>query len=595
MEFQEPTMTYQAPVADIVFSLRHVADVDALQSEGLFPDATPDLVDTILEEAGHFATDRIAPLNREGDRVGARLEQQGVVTAPGWREAYADWSGGGWNGLAGPVEFGGQGLPLLLNAACLEMWNSASMAFGIGPVLTMGAVEALAAHATPELQQTYLAKLVSGEWTGTMNLTEPQAGSDLAALRSRAERRDDGSYRIFGQKIFITYGDHDLTPNIVHLVLARLPDAPAGTRGISLFLVPKYLTDAEGNPGRRNDAFCSGLEHKLGIHGSPTCVMVFGDEGGAIGYLIGEEHKGLACMFTMMNNARLAVGLQGVAIAERAYQHALAYARERRQGKSPLWQSGGMSPIIEHPDIRRMLLEMRAKTVAARGISYLLAAAIDRSHHEADVDRRRQAANRAALLTPVAKAFSTDIGNEVASLGVQVHGGMGYIEETGAAQHFRDARITAIYEGTNGIQAIDLATRKLPLEGGNVIRGFIAELRDTVAAVAASERFATLAPFLGRSVDALERATAYMLAPRERAEDILAGATPYLRVFAIAAGGAVVAKEALAAAAIDPHEPANRLRIDTAHFYATQISPQAEGLAESAVSGYVAAGLETVL
>ncbi|QEN87425.1 acyl-CoA dehydrogenase [Labrys sp. KNU-23] len=588
-------MTYQAPVADIVFSLRHVADVDALQSEGLFPDATPDLVDTILEEAGHFATDRIAPLNREGDRVGARLEQQGVVTAPGWREAYADWSGGGWNGLAGPVEFGGQGLPLLLNAACLEMWNSASMAFGIGPVLTMGAVEALAAHATPELQQTYLAKLVSGEWTGTMNLTEPQAGSDLAALRSRAERRDDGSYRIFGQKIFITYGDHDLTPNIVHLVLARLPDAPAGTRGISLFLVPKYLTDAEGNPDRRNDAFCSGLEHKLGIHGSPTCVMVFGDEGGAIGYLIGEEHKGLACMFTMMNNARLAVGLQGVAIAERAYQHALAYARERRQGKSPLWQSGGMSPIIEHPDIRRMLLEMRAKTVAARGISYLLAAAIDRSHHEADVDRRRQAANRAALLTPVAKAFSTDIGNEVASLGVQVHGGMGYIEETGAAQHFRDARIAAIYEGTNGIQAIDLATRKLPLEGGNVIRGFIAELRDTVAAVAASERFATLAPFLGRSVDALERATAYMLAPRERAEDVLAGATPYLRVFAIAAGGAVVAKEALAAAAIDPHEPANRLRIDTAHFYATQISPQAEGLAESAVSGYVAAGLETVL
>jgi len=588
-------MTYQAPVADIAFSLRHVADVDALQSEGLFPEATPDLVDTILEEAGHFATDRIAPLNREGDRVGARLEQQGVVTAPGWREAYADWSGGGWNGLAGPVEFGGQGLPLLLNAACLEMWNSASMAFGIGPVLTMGAVEALAAHATPDLRETYLAKLVSGEWTGTMNLTEPQAGSDLAALRSRAERRDDGSYRIFGQKIFITYGDHDLTPNIVHLVLARLPDAPAGTRGISLFLVPKYLPDAEGNPGRRNDAFCSGLEHKLGIHGSPTCVMVFGDEGGAIGYLVGEEHKGLACMFTMMNNARLAVGLQGVAIAERAYQQALAYARERRQGKSPLWQNGGMSPIIEHPDIRRMLLEMRAKTVAARGISYLLAAAIDRSHHETDVDRRRQAANRAALLTPVAKAFSTDIGNEVASLGVQIHGGMGYIEETGAAQHFRDARIAAIYEGTNGIQAIDLVTRKLPLEGGDVVRAFIAELRETIAAVAASERFAALAPSLGRSVDALERATAYMLAPRERPEDVLAGATPYLRVFAIAAGGAVVVKEALAAAAIDPHEPANRLRIDTAHFYATQISPQAEGLAESAVSGYVAAGLETVL
>ncbi|WP_448951463.1 acyl-CoA dehydrogenase [Labrys neptuniae] len=588
-------MTYQAPVADIAFSLRHVANVDALQAEGLFPEATPDLVDTILEEAGRFASDRIGPLNREGDKVGARLEQQGVVTAPGWREAYADWSGAGWCGLAGPVEFGGQGLPLLLNAACLEMWNSASMAFGIGPVLTMGAVEALAAHATPQLRETYLAKLVSGEWTGTMNLTEPQAGSDLAALRSRAERRDDGSYRIFGQKIFITYGDHDLTPNIIHLVLARLPDAPAGTRGISLFLVPKYLPDSEGNPGRRNDAFCSSLEHKLGIHASPTCVMVFGDEGGAIGYLIGEEHKGLACMFTMMNNARLAVGLQGVAIAERSYQHALAYAKERRQGKSPLWQSGGMSPIIEHPDIRRMLMEMRAKTVAARGISYQLAEAIDRSHHETDVDKRRHAADRAALLTPVAKAFSTDIGNEVASLGVQIHGGMGYIEETGAAQHFRDARIAAIYEGTNGIQAIDLVARKLPLASGEVVRGFIVELKANAAEIAASDRFAALAPYFTRAIAALEQATAYMLAPHDRPEDILAGATPYLRVFAIAAGGAVVAKEALAAAAIDPHDPANRLRIDTAHFYATQISPQAEGLAQSAVSGYVAAGLETVL
>jgi acyl-CoA dehydrogenase len=587
-------MTYQAPVADIAFSLRHVANLDGLQAEGLYPEATADLVDAVLEEAGRFATDRIAPLNREGDRAGVRLEQQGVVTAPGWRQAYADWSAAGWNGLSGPVDFGGQGLPLLLNAACMEMWNAASMAFGIGPVLTIGAVEALSIHATPEIQASYLARLVSGEWMGTMNLTEPQAGSDLAALRCRAERRDDGSYRIFGQKIFITYGDHDLTPNIVHLVLARLPDAPAGTRGISLFLVPKYLPDAEGNPARRNDAFCSSLEHKLGIHASPTCVMVFGDEGGAVGYLIGEEHKGLACMFTMMNNARLAVGLQGVAIAERAYQHALAYARERRQGKSPLWREGGMSPIIEHPDIRRMLLEMRAKTVAARGLCYQLAEAIDRSHHETDVSKRKHAADLAALLTPVAKAFSTDIGNEVASLGVQVHGGMGYIEETGAAQHFRDARIAAIYEGTNGIQAIDLATRKVPLEDGRVIGAFIAGLRTSLEAVAASERFAALAAPLRRAVDALERATAYVLAGHERQEDVLAGATPYLRLFAIAAGGVVVAREALAAAAIDPEVPANRLRMDTAHFYATQLSPQADGLAESAASGYVAAGLETV-
>ncbi|CAM5763668.1 acyl-CoA dehydrogenase [Labrys miyagiensis] len=587
-------MTYQAPVADIAFCLRHVANLDGMQAEGIYPEATPDLVDAVLEEAGRFATERIAPLNREGDLAGVRLEQQGVVTAPGWREAYADWSAAGWNGLSGPTDFGGQGLPLLLNAACIEMWNSASMAFGIGPVLTIGAVEALSAHATPAIRETYLARLVSGEWMGTMNLTEPQAGSDLAALRARAERRDDGTYRIFGQKIFITYGDHDLTSNIVHLVLARLPDAPPGTRGISLFLVPKYLPDADGNPGKRNDAFCSGVEHKLGIHASPTCVMVFGDEGGATGYLIGEEHKGLACMFTMMNNARLAVGLQGVAIAERAYQQALAYARERRQGKSPLWREGPMSLIIEHPDIRRMLMEMRAKTVAARGLCYQLAEAIDRSHRESDVAKRRLSADLAALLTPVAKAFSTDIGNEVASLGVQVHGGMGYIEETGAAQHFRDARIAAIYEGTNGIQAIDLATRKVQLGEGQVVAAFIAGLRASIETIGANARFVALAPLLGKAVDALERATAYMLARHERQEDALAGATPYLRLFAIAAGGVVAAKEALAAAAIDPHLPANRLRIDTAHFYATQLSPQSEGLAISAVSGYVAAGLETV-
>jgi acyl-CoA dehydrogenase len=588
-------MTYQAPVADIAFCLRHVADLDSLQAEGLYPDATPDVIDAVLAEAGRFATERIAPINKEGDRAGVRLEQSGVVTAPGWREAYRDWSGAGWNGLSGPMAFGGQGLPLLLNAACIEMWNSASMAFGIGPVLTIGAVEALASHATPEIQRTYLAKLVSGEWMGTMNLTEPQAGSDLAALRCRAERRGDGSYRIFGQKIFITYGDHDLTPNIVHLVLARLPDAPPGTRGISLFLVPKYLPDAQGIPGRRNDAFCSSLEHKLGIHASPTCVMVFGDEGGATGYLIGEEHKGLACMFTMMNNARLAVGLQGVAIAERAYQQAVAFARERRQGRSPLWREGAMSPIIEHPDIRRMLMEMRAKTVAARGLCYQLAEAIDRSHHEQDVDRRRYASDLAALLTPVAKAFATDIGNEVASLGVQVHGGMGYIEETGAAQHFRDARIAAIYEGTNGIQAIDLVTRKVSMANGEVIGDFIDNLRSSLEGVAASERFGALAPALRKAVDALERATAYMLAQHERAEDVLAGATPYLRLFAVAAGGVVVAKEALAAASLDPHLPANRLRMDTAHFYATQLSSQADGLAAAAMSGYAAAGLEKLL
>ena len=589
-------MTYQAPIADIAFALRHVAGLDGLQREGLYPEATPDAVLAVLEEAGRFASERIAPLNRDGDRIGARLEHQSVTTAPGWREAYRDWSAAGWNGLAAPTDFGGQGLPLLLNAACLEMWNSASMAFGIGPVLTMGAVEALSAHGSPALRATYLGKLVSGEWMGTMNLTEPQAGSDLGALRTRAERREDGSYRIFGQKIFITYGDHDLAPNIVHLVLARLPDAPAGTRGISLFLVPKYLPDGAGEPDRRNDVACSGLEHKLGIHGSPTCTMVFGEQDGAVGYLVGEEHKGLACMFTMMNNARLAVGLQGVAIAERACQQAIAYARERRQGRSAGWSEGGMSPIIDHPDVRRMLMEMRAKTVAARGLCYRLAEAIDRSHREKDAARRRDATNLAALLTPIAKAFSTDIGNEVASLGVQVHGGAGFIEETGAAQHFRDARIAAIYEGTNGIQAIDLVTRKLPLENGAVVAGFIADLRRALEPVASSARFAPLAPLLLQPVEAMEHATAFLLrALKERPEDALAGATPYLRLCAIAAGGAVLAREALAAADIDPHDPVQRRRIDTLHFHATQIAPLGAGLAAGVASGYAGAGLETVL
>ncbi|MDQ0391707.1 acyl-CoA dehydrogenase [Labrys monachus] len=588
-------MTYQAPVADIAFALRHVADLDSLQQEGLYPEATPDVAAAVLEEAGRFASERIAPLNRDGDRVGARLEGHGVVTAPGWREAYRDWSAAGWNGLAAPASFGGQGLPLLLNAACLEMWNAASMAFGLGPLLTMGAVEALGSHGSPALRAAYLGKLVSGEWMGTMNLTEPQAGSDLGALRSRAERRDDGSYRIFGQKIFITYGDHDLTPNIVHLVLARLPNAPAGTRGISLFLVPKYLLDAEGRPDRRNDVLCAGLEHKLGIHGSPTCTMVFGDKEGAVGYLVGEEHRGLACMFTMMNNARLAVGLQGVAIAERAYQQALAYARERRQGRSAGWREGGMSPIIDHPDVRRMLMEMRAKTVAARGLCYQLAEALDRSRRSEDPARREDAQNLAALLTPVAKAFATDIGNEVASLGIQVHGGTGFIEETGAAQHFRDARIAAIYEGTNGIQAIDLVTRKVPLGDGRVMAGFIAGLRNSLEPMAGTPRFAGLAPLLLQPVDALERATAFVLAAlRDRPADALAGAAPYLRLCAVAAGGVVLAREAMAAAAIDPHDPAHRRRIDTLHFHATQIAPPAAALATGIMRDHADAGLETV-
>src|SRR6184192_3860693 len=454
------TMTYRAPVADISFALNHAAGFAPALADGLYGDLGDDVVEAVLTEAGKFATDILAPLNVVGDREGARFKDGAVTTAPGWKEAYRAWTQGGWNAVAAPAQWGGQDLPHALNAACLEMWNSAAIAFGLGPVLTMAAIDALVAHGSEELKRVYLPKLVSGEWMGTMQLTEPQAGSDVGASRTRAERAADGSYRITGQKIFITYGEHDLTDNIIHLVLARLPDAPPGTKGLSLFLIPKFLPNADGSLGGRNDARAHSIEHKLGIHASPTCTMVYGDGGGATGFLIGEENRGMTCMFTMMNQARLSVGLQGVAIAERATQQALAYARERKQGRATGARSGS-SPIIAHPDVKRMLLTMRALTRAARAICYATAVAIDRAKRAADEAARTAAQERAALLTPVAKAFSTDIGIEVASLGVQVHGGMGYIEETGAAQHYRDGRIAAIYEGTNGIQAIDLVMRKL--------------------------------------------------------------------------------------------------------------------------------------
>ena len=544
---------YRAPVEEIAHVLKHVAGLGKAIEEERFGDLSEDLVDAILAEAGRFASEEIAPINEIGDREGATLKDAEVTTATGWKKLYQDWIGGGWNALTGPEEFGGQGLPTLLSVAAFEMWNSGSLAFAIGPTLTIGAVEALEKHASEELQQTYLEKLVSGEWTGTMNLTEPQAGSDLAALKTRAERRDDGTYRIFGQKIFITYGEHDLTDNIVHLVLARLPDAPEGTRGISLFLVPKFLVEADGSPGARNDLHCASLEHKLGIHASPTCVMIygdgkFGDEPGAIGYLVGEENKGLACMFTMMNNARLHVGMQGVAVAEAAYQKALAYAKERTQGKAAGHDGPGMSPIIEHPDVRRMLLTMKSLTAASRAISYCCAHAIDMAR-VSDGEEKKTWAERAGLWTPVAKAFSTDVGMEVASLGVQVHGGMGFIEETGAARYYRDARIAPIYEGTNGIQAIDLVTRKLPLSNGEAVASLIAELREDAEAVRASnaDGLDGVADALTAALDHLDAATEWLgLALKDgRREEALAGATPYLRLFGLASGGALMARGAL--------------------------------------------------
>jgi acyl-CoA dehydrogenase len=563
-------MTYRAPVADIAFALKHAAGLKAALAEGLYGDLDEAMVDQVLVEAGRFAGDVIAPLNRVGDKSGTPFKDGAVTTPPGWKEAYTAWAAAGWNGVAAPAEYGGQELPHAVNAACIEMWNSGSMAFGIGPALTMAAIDALSAYGSDDLKMAYLEKLISGEWMGTMQLTEPQAGSDVGALRTRATRAPDGSYRITGSKIFITYGEHDLTSNIIHFVLARLPDAPPGTKGVSLFLVPKVMPD-----GKRNDVRAHSVEHKLGIHGSPTCTMIYGDQGGATGFLVGQEHKGMLCMFTMMNRTRLAVGLQGVAIAELATQQALSYARERKQG------AGGA--IIQYPDVKRMLLTMRALTGAARAICYATAVAIDRSQRGKTEAARKAGDQRASLLTPVAKAFSTDIGIEVASLGVQVHGGMGYIEEIGAAQHYRDARIATIYEGTNGIQAIDLVTRKLPLAGGETVALYLDELRAKVSAIKASNEpaFGNAAARLGEAVDSLERTTHWLLAQKS-SDAALAGATPYLRMFGHAAGGCMLAEQALAALRESGDGAA---RTALARFFAENIAVQASGLERSVTEG----------
>jgi alkylation response protein AidB-like acyl-CoA dehydrogenase len=584
-------MTYRVPVSDMIFTMDHAAGLAAGVDSGLYAELADGIAQATLEEAAKLAEGVLTPLNRTGDLQGARLKDGVVTTTPGWREAYKQWSEGGWNGVTASEHHGGMGLPVLLGVACTEIWNSANMAFALCPLLNFGAVEAVEAHANDGLKALYLDKMVSGEWTGTMNLTEPQAGSDLNAVRSRAEPVGDGAYKIFGQKIFITYGEHDLTDNIIHLVLARLPDAPPGTRGISLFLVPKFLLDENGKPGKRNDVHCAGIEHKLGVHGSPTCTMVFGDEGGAIGWLVGGENRGLNCMFTMMNNARLSVGMQGVAIAERATQHAVAYARERKQGRAPGAKGSGMSSIAEHPDVRRMLMTMKAQTAAARVICYMTAASIDRAKRESDAAARKQAGERAGLLTPVAKAYSTDIGNEVASIGVQVHGGMGFIEETGAAQFMRDIRIGGIYEGTNGIQAIDLVQRKVPLSGGDAVKREIADMRETLARLreANTPDFGHMHSALSGAVDAFARATDYMLEAIDASlADALAGAAPYLRLFGYARGGTGLAEIAMAAhgARVSGEtDPAHAGRIAVARFFAENIATGASGLERTVTEG----------
>ncbi len=578
-------MTYQPPIDDIMLALKSAVGLDGLIADGTYAGLDEDTIRAIIEEAGKFGAEVLDPLNWPGDRQGSKLSNGTVETPAGWKAAYRQFIESGWSALPCPEDYGGQGLPGVLSMAACEIWNATNMSFGLCPLLTQGAIDAIHADGSDELKAIYLPKMVSGEWTGTMNLTEPQAGSDLAAIRTKAVRKDDGTYRIFGTKIFITYGDHEMTDNIVHLVLARVEGAPSGTKGISLFVVPKKLVNADGTLGARNDVVCAGLEHKLGIHASPTCVMKFGEGDGAIGFLVGQENRGLNTMFIMMNAARLAVGIQGVAIAERATQRAMAYAKDRRQGRTASSKPGEMGPIVEHADIRRTLLTMKSLTQAARAICLVTAREIDISHRAGSEAQRLSASNKAALLTPIAKAFSTDIGCEVASMGVQIHGGMGFVEETGAAQYYRDARILPIYEGTNGIQAIDLAIRKLPLEGGAVVKAFIAEIADTASEVKASNRpeFGRMGDRLVEAVAALGGATEFMgRCLKDNQDAALAGATPYLRLFGLAAGGHYLARAALSASR-DQSDGAGPIAL--ARFFAENLLVAAPGLAEAVTGG----------
>ncbi|MEN8722599.1 MAG: acyl-CoA dehydrogenase C-terminal domain-containing protein [Alphaproteobacteria bacterium] len=593
-------MLYDAPVKDMRFLLTHIGKLNELGTTSLYQDlVSDDLVDAILTEAGRFSADILAPINRQGDLQGSHIVADDVRTPDGFKDAYQAYVEQGWASVSGPVDFGGQGLPGSFSFLVQEMVFSANLAFGLCPMLSVGAAEALEAHGSDELKARYLPKMISGEWTGAMDLTEPQAGSDVGALRAKAVPVDDGTYRITGNKIFITFGDHDFTDNVIHLVLARLPDAQPGTKGISLFLVPKFLVNDDGSIGARNDVKVTALEHKMGIHASPTCAMAFGEDGeGAVGYLIGAPHRGMAAMFTMMNNARLNVGIQGVAAAEAAYQQALSFAQDRVQGRAPGVARDQSSAIIEHPDVRRNLLLMKAKTEAARAICVMTAGALDHARALEDEAARERAKLRADFLTPIAKSWSTDIGVEVSSIGVQVHGGMGFIEETGAAQFMRDSRIAPIYEGTNGIQSIDLVMRKLPLDNGSVADEFFADIEETAAALGAHDNAALtrLAAPLVASLAAARQATNWL---RERAAqnptDLLAGATPYCTMMGDLFGGWLLAKKALIAFEEGDDVWGSAFvaaRLETASFFASQILPQVAAGASAVQGG--AAGLFTL-
>ncbi len=581
--------TYHAPLRDMQFVIENLAGLREIASLPGYEEVTPELTQAVLEEAGKFASDVLAPLNQPGDRQGASWTQAGVVAADGFREAYREFVANGWNGLSGDPEYGGQGLPGLVAAATVEMWNSANMSFALCPLLTAGAIEAIKTHGTDRLKTCYLPRLVRGEWTGTMNLTEPQAGSDLSAVRTKAVPEGE-HYRIYGQKIFITWGDHDMAENVVHLVLARLPDAPEGTRGISLFLAPKLQVNMDGSLAGGNDVCCVSIEHKLGIHASPTCVMSFGDSEGAVGHLIGRENHGLAHMFTMMNEARQNVGLQGLGIAERAYQAARDYAKERVQGRPAGRKTGERVSIIHHPGVRRMLLTVKSQIEAMRAFGYVLAADIDAAHRHQDAAERRRRQGRMELLTPVLKGWCTELGVEIASLGIQVFGGMGFVEETGVAQYLRDARIAPIYEGTTGIQAGDLVGRKLTMDGGEAVTALIADMRAVEAQLPAEAdaQFATIRDWLAGGIEALEQSTRWMLGTIGRNPDeALAASVGYMMLTGYVCGSWQMARAALAAQAnlASDDDGFCRAKIETARFYAEHILPKAGSLSSAVMSG----------
>ena len=573
---------YRAPVRDIKFVLDHIVDVGSLAEIPDFSHVDPDTVSGLVDEAARFMSEVVSPTNRIGDSVGSQRGADGsVVTPEGFKKAYEQYVASGWNAVKSDPAYGGHGFPASVGIAVQEMLTASNMAFSLCPMLTMSAILALEHHGTEEQKATYLEKLISGEWTGTMVLTEPEAGSDVGALRAKAEPNDDGTWSIYGTKIYITWGEHDMADNIVHLVLARVPGAPPGTKGISLFIVPKFIVDDDGSLGARNDVTCVSIEHKVGIHGSPTCVLAFGENQGAVGYLVGEVNQGMRYMFTMMNDARLHVGLEGLGIAERAFQQAAEYARERKQGRAIGAPRTESSPIVDHPDVRRMLMTMKASTEALRALLYDNAKAIDLGHRHPDAAIRAANTGRAGLLTPVAKAWGTDLGVELTSLGIQVHGGMGYVEETGAAQHWRDSRIAPIYEGTNGIQAIDLVMRKLPMDGGAVVHGYLDEMAALDADLqAATAELGDMHTELAEGVELLRNATEWLLS-REDPNDLLAGATPYLRLFGTVAGGYYLAREAVAARRLmgaDGDGAFLAAKIATARFYCEQLLPQAFGL-----------------